>query len=135
MGWRVRAIDVLPDAISRARMLEARYPGIAGRVDWVIADLCKGLSDLGGLDLVTMFFFLDRGTLRAAAEALAPGGLIALETFTPLHRERFGKPLASDLTLGLGEAAALLPGLNIRHLDADWRPSGRHTVRASWRMP
>jgi SAM-dependent methyltransferase len=135
MGWRVRAIDVLPDAIERARALESQYPGIAGRIAWEVADLAQGLESPGRADLVTMFFFLNRGALRAAAAVLAPGGSVVLETFTPLHRERFGKPRTQDLVLSVEEAASLLPGLAIQHAEESWRPNGRHTLKMHWRSP
>lgn len=132
LGWRVRALDILPDALEKARLLEARYAGLEGRIEWEACDLSAGFKAPSPVDLAAMFFFLDRAALRTAAGVLSPGGTVVLETFSPLHRERFGKPHAADLVLSLDEAATLLPDLEMCHLDADWRPNGRHTVRAMW---
>lgn len=128
LGWEVAAIDRLADALERAEDLERRYRGEAG-IRWLVREMNGWPPDLEGpYDLVTMFYFLDRAGLEAAADRLGPGGRLVLETFTPTHREAFGKPRSGQLVLTAEEAPGLLRRLEIEHCEEGWH-GGRHTVR------
>jgi hypothetical protein len=81
-----------------------------------------------GFDLITMFFFLDRRLLTSLPDLLAPGGSIVVETFTTLHRDRFGKPASPDHLLELGELRTLVPQLRVRDYAEGWNQE-RHTAR------
>jgi SAM-dependent methyltransferase len=129
LGWRVIAIDLLPDAIEIAKTFASRYPEISNRIEWVVADVSRSLPEAQNPDLVTMFYFLDRQAIAAAIERLRPGGSVILETFTELHRDRFGKPRSESRVLRTGEAEALVSGLNVQQFSEAWRPNGRHTAR------
>lgn len=75
-GWKVTAVDISPVGLALGR----RVAG-ALRIDWVEADL-EDYLPAGPYDLVTCFRFLDRRRLGPiVASALAPGGLLAIETF------------------------------------------------------
>jgi SAM-dependent methyltransferase len=135
LGWRVLAIDLLPDSLERAALLASRYTDLAQRLEWRVVDLEREFPVVEDLDLVTMFYFLDRPALAEAKARLAPGGSIVLETFTEMHRERFGKPRTAGRVLGSGEAEALMNGLKVERVSEGWRPNGRHTSRVWARRP
>ncbi len=100
-GWRVTAVDRLPDALDLGRDLESRFPGDSA-IEWVCADLGKDAMPDGPFDLVTKFYFFRADLLGGLAERLALGGRALLETFSPQHRARHGKPsLDSVLDRGL----------------------------------
>jgi SAM-dependent methyltransferase len=136
-GWRVVAIDRLPEALEMGRQLAARYlgPDAASRIEWRMHDLEAERPDLGAApDLGTMFFFLDRRLLAWLAAEVAPGGSLLVQTFTELHRERHGRPRREHLVLKTGELPTLAPGMETvehreewigdRHLGSLWARNG-----------
>ena len=104
-GWRVTAVDLLPDALDRARTL-AELHGVTldGRTldldlplsKWLVLERGPG-GEARSYDLVTAFRFLP--DLAKAAACLAPGGTLLVETFTDGERERTGKPKDPRLVL------------------------------------
>ncbi|GAA3448079.1 class I SAM-dependent methyltransferase [Planomonospora venezuelensis] len=79
-GWRVTAVDISGVALDRAAR-HAAEAGVADRIDWQRHDL--GVSFPGGaFDLVSACFLHSHGDmpreriLRAAASAVAPGGVL-----------------------------------------------------------
>ncbi|WP_433023041.1 class I SAM-dependent methyltransferase [Kribbella sp. CA-294648] len=82
-GWRVTGVDVSSVALARAAQ-HAEEAGVADRVDWQQHDLGKSLPE-GTFDLVSAQFLhslaeLPReAILRAAAELVAPGGILLIE--------------------------------------------------------
>ena len=130
-GWKVTAVDILPDAIHRGQKLSATYaPYDKDRIEWQCADLEKQLaySD-GSFDLITLFRFLPREMLPELPRLLRPGGSILLETFTPAHRQKHGKPTNEARLLGPTEALTLFPTLRVKHQSYAWRENGTHTSR------
>ncbi len=79
-GWRVTAVDVSPAGLEQARRVaEAR--GV--EVEWQLADLDDCDLGLEKYELITVFRFLDRGTLPARlVAALRNGGTLVYETFS-----------------------------------------------------
>jgi SAM-dependent methyltransferase len=79
-GWRVTAVDVSATALERAGR-HAAAAGVADRVDWQRHDLAESFPD-GSFDLVSSHYlhspveFPRDRVLRAAAAAVAPGGLL-----------------------------------------------------------
>ncbi|HVT13014.1 MAG TPA: methyltransferase domain-containing protein [Fimbriimonadaceae bacterium] len=129
LGWEVTAIDHLPDALQRGQDLARRYlrSDLAERIRWVCQDLEK-VAVGGAFDLVSIFWFLDRGVLRSVPGLLHSGGSLVLETFSAIHRERYGKPRTESFVLRTGEPASLLPQLTTRLEEAGWH-GDRHSVR------
>ncbi|MGE0480815.1 MAG: class I SAM-dependent methyltransferase [Phycisphaerae bacterium] len=129
MGWRVTAVDVLPDALDRGRSLEQRYSRGAP-IEWRCADLERGAPPFAdrAFDLITAFRFLHRPLFARLAEHLRPAGSIVLETFTTEHRARHGKPARDAFVLAPGELLSLVPGLTVAHFSEAWRGSS-HTAR------
>ncbi len=113
-GWRVTAVDVLPDAIERGRDLERRYAPGAVPIQWRVADLERAFQPDGGpFDLVCCCRYFRRELVRAAAEWLRPGGSVLLECFTREHQQRFGRPAGAERVPLPGELPALLAPLEV----------------------
>lgn len=129
-GWRVLAIDVLPGALEKGKDLAHRYLGAAGatRIEWRLLDLETGAPDLPLADLLTMFWYLNRPLLHRASTLLCPGGSLVAETFTSVHRSRFGKPRTAAFVLDPGELSTLAEPLVTEFYEEDWH-EGRHSAR------
>lgn len=120
-GWTVTAVDLLPDALDRARALDERYGLVKRAVHWVQGDLERGESPVGGtFDLITGFRFLHRPVFGRLSRWLNPGGHVIYETFTTLHRERNARPSREAFLLKPGELPTLLPDLTIRRFAELW---------------
>lgn len=79
-GWRVTGVDFSDVAIAKARALAERR-GVEG--EWVVADLVGYRPEPGAFDLVLLLYLQVPETerspiVRAAAEAVAPGGTFLL---------------------------------------------------------
>ncbi len=79
-GWHVTAVDFSTVALARAAALAAVL-GVAGRIEWVPADLDVWTPAEGSFDLVTAHYlharWNDRPALfRRLAAAVAPGGTL-----------------------------------------------------------
>lgn len=131
-GWQVTGVDLLPDALERARSLERVHAAAAARVSWAQADLelqPPAWQPRTPSELICLFRFLHRPLFATIREWLAPGGSLLCETFTVLHRARHGKPQRSQFVLEPGELRGLLGGWELRHYSEDWRGTA-HTARA-----
>lgn len=89
-GFRVDAMDVLPDALDRCRDL-------ARRQDVTVETRCIDVQtaptiEADRYDMVCCFNFLHRPLMPLVARAVRPGGLVVYETFLREQRERFGRP-------------------------------------------
>jgi tellurite methyltransferase len=128
-GWQVTAVDVLPDALERARRLAAACAPAIEPIAWLEADLEHDPPSFAAVfELIFALRYLHRPLLRRLVEWLKPGGSLVYEAFTTLHRARHGRPLRDEHVLQPGELPALLAGLEIRHFSEAWR--GRaHTGR------
>lgn len=137
-GWRVTAVDHLPDALDRARSL-AELHGVAldlrqldiERDELPLSSPRQASRDddpgasgdergLGGetgegFDLVLAVRYLP--DLAKAATALAKGGTLLIETFTDRERARTGKPRDPALVLPAAGPPPLPKGLTL----ADYR--------------
>lgn len=132
-GWEVTALDRLEDALEKARELEIRTLGDP-TIAWTCADIeAPGYEPPGVADLICSFAYLHRPLLQAAPQRLAPGGHLVVETFTTIHRERFGKPRTARFVLEPGELLLLCADLELVHHSEAWREDGRHTARLSAR--
>jgi tellurite methyltransferase len=131
LGWQVTAIDHLEDAIDRGRDLARRYlpPDGAARITWLRWDLESAPLDLTDhYDLISMFWYLNRQLIAQGEDLLAPEGNLVVETFTSVHRERFGKPRTEAFVLQPGELRFLARHLAIGSYDESWH-ADRHSAR------
>lgn len=127
LGWRVVALDILPDALERGAELSERYLDDPAAIEWATADVRRTFPE-EAFDLVVMFAFLHRPLLARVTELLRPGGSLVLEQFTLEHRARHGRPASDDLAVDPNELATLAPGLTVVQADSQWRGE-RHTAR------
>ncbi len=75
-GWQVSGIDFSPVAIGKARALDTR-----GLVDWLVGDVTSYRAGPAELVLVCYLQLAApqrRAAVRAAADALAPGGVLLM---------------------------------------------------------
>ncbi len=137
LGWHVVGVDVLPDALDRARALAARCRAAIEPIEWVVANLVgdAGFAPPGPpYDLVVGFRFLHRPLLARLTDWLRPGGYLVWETFTTLHRQRHGRPARDADVLNSGELPELVGGLVVQAFGEDWQGEA-HTARLWARRP
>jgi SAM-dependent methyltransferase len=107
-GYAVEAIDILPDALERARDL-ARRSGV--HVETIQQDLeAAPVLPAARYDLVSVFRFLHRPLLPAIRRALVPGGFAVYETFHRSDAEDGRRVLKPSHLLEDGELAAAFEG-------------------------
>ena len=110
-GYAVEAIDVLPDALERARDL-ARRSGV--HVETIQQDLeASPVLPAARYDLVSVLRFLHRPLLPAIRQALVPGGFVVYETFHRRDAEGGHRALKPSHLLEDGELAAALEGFEL----------------------
>ncbi|MCX5654781.1 MAG: methyltransferase domain-containing protein [Planctomycetota bacterium] len=110
-GYEVEAIDVLPDALERARDL-ARRSGVA--VKTIEQDLkASPVLPAERYDLVAVIRFLHRPLLAAIREAIVPGGFVVYEAFHRRDAEDERRALKPSHTLEDGELAAAFEGFEL----------------------
>ena len=108
-GMHVTAVDILPDALEQARDLAARHGAD-------IRTLERDLEKPGALadphaDLVVVVRYLERSLFAPIAACLAPGGILAYETFSEPQAE--GRCRDPRFVLRPGELATAFPGLQV----------------------
>jgi SAM-dependent methyltransferase len=108
-GYRVTGVDILADALDKARDLAltctrvAMGPPPLTAPRWITANLEEGRPFREAcFDLVICFRFLHRPLLSALARMLRPGGALIYETFTEAQAA-FGKPRRPEYLLAPGE--------------------------------
>ena len=94
-GWRVTGVDFSQVGLRKARLLAERR-GV--EVAWVCADLVGYRPDRGAYELVIVFYLQvpaheRRAVVRAAADAVAPGGTLLVVAHDSSNIERgYGGP-------------------------------------------
>jgi SAM-dependent methyltransferase len=88
-GWQVTAVDFSAAALGHARaMAEAAGADIAGRIDWIEADLASWTPPAGHFDLVVSLYVHVAGSVqemvRRMAAGVAPGGTLLLVGHRPI---------------------------------------------------
>lgn len=113
-GHRVEAVDGSAVGLAKAERL-ARAQGVA--ITTTVADLADYRPDAGAYDAVLLIFLHLPPALRAAVHAragsaLAPGGLLVLEAFTPRQLAfKSGGPRDGAMLYDEALARADFPGL------------------------
>jgi tellurite methyltransferase len=105
LGFTVDALDISDVAIAALQGID----GVQARA----ADLeCEPLP-AGAYDVVLMINYLQRDLFAAAANALAPGGVLLAETVTRAHVEQLGRVFDPRFLLEPGELRDAFPGLRV----------------------
>jgi SAM-dependent methyltransferase len=117
-GWQVTAVDFSAAALAQGRSTaEAAGPDVAGRIDWVEADLGTWTPEPGRFDLVVSLYVHIAGSveemIRRMAAAVAPGGTLLLVGHGPID------PATGNLTPAAGQVQvsldAVTPVLDTDH--------------------
>ncbi|MFN8124696.1 MAG: class I SAM-dependent methyltransferase [Thermoleophilia bacterium] len=113
-GWTVTAVDFAATALAYARdAAAAAGPEIAGRVDWLQADLSAWEPPAGAFDLVVCLYVHITGPVggmvRRMASAVAPGGTLLMAGHRPVDPDT-GEATASagQVHVSVDEALAVL---------------------------
>ncbi|MBL8877630.1 MAG: methyltransferase domain-containing protein [Phycisphaerales bacterium] len=124
-GWRVVAIDHLPDAIHRGLGL-AHHSGIApGAIQWNCADARSTIrKQIAEFDLVVFVRFFDRAVVEQATQITRPGGSIVIEAFEDSSATGPRCPATSE-----AELRRLFNGLEFRQVEAGTDERGRRLLR------
>ena len=101
-GWQVTAVDFSAAALAHARSTaEAAGADVAGRVDWVEADLATWTPQPGHFDLVVSLYIHVAGSVqqmvRRMGAGVAPGGTLLLVGHRPID------PATGAATLAAGQ--------------------------------
>ena len=121
-GLTVTLAEVSDVAAARAAALAAAQ-GV--HLSHTLLDLESEPFPAGPWDLIVCAYFLYRPLFQAAAQALGPGGVLAVVHPTLRNLERNPKPGAAFL-LAEGELPGLAAGLEVLRFDEGWRPGGQH---------
>lgn len=113
-GWTVTAVDFSAAGVHRARR-HAEDAGVAGRIDWVVADVASWRPDTG-FDLVAMHFLhtpdigVRDAAIRTAWASTGPGGTCLVVSHHPENATRgtAGGPPDPAVLYGVDEALAAL---------------------------
>jgi SAM-dependent methyltransferase len=132
-GRRVTAVDVSEVAL-RLLADEATRRGLGHLITLVHADLSAWSPEPRSHALVVCTGFWDRAVFAAAAEAVAPGGVLAWQAYTA---EALGSHpgLAPEWCLAPGEPASLLPPALTLLDQRDVPPSPRRQMLARRVIP
>ncbi|MCO1656427.1 class I SAM-dependent methyltransferase [Pseudonocardia humida] len=113
-GWGVTAVDFSATALDRARSTAGTLgPDIAGRIDWLEADLAGWTPPPGRYDLVVCLYVhmagTVAGTVRRLAAGVAPGGTLFLVGHRPVDPATgAATPAAGQVQVSVDEAIAAL---------------------------
>jgi 2-polyprenyl-3-methyl-5-hydroxy-6-metoxy-1,4-benzoquinol methylase len=110
LGFEVDAVDVSDVAIDALRAAAAAS-GLT--IHATERDLeAAGLPD-GPYDVIVQINYLQRDLFGALAGALAPGGVLVVETFTRADLEELGNGVEARYLLAPGELPAAFPQLEV----------------------
>jgi SAM-dependent methyltransferase len=127
-GFRVTAIDILPDAVAQGRLLAMRH-GVG--VAFICADLAQEPEAWKGpWGVINVQRFLDRGSLPLIRERLRESGYVLYDTFLDAQADEGRKPRNRAFLLKRGELRETAGrGLRVleyregRDDDGDWTAS------------
>ncbi|MGE3182110.1 MAG: methyltransferase domain-containing protein [Phycisphaerae bacterium] len=127
-GWNVIGVDVLPDALERAGLMESRYRRYDAPIRWVKSDIRKWKDeipeDITGptrdFDLIFAVRFVSREAFGIAKSHLKNNGRMVVEAFTPTHRARHGKPKSDEDVITAEQLGAIAKSLEISVCRETW---------------
>jgi len=111
-GYRVTAVDYARPALAALRAAAAERGLAVDAIHPLVADVERWPIPPARFDLVMVVDFLWRPLFPALRAALAPGGVLVIETFLA-GQEKHGHPANPDFLLRPGELAALCRGWEV----------------------
>lgn len=144
-GWQVTAVDFSAAALGNARSTaEAAGADVAGRVDWVEADLAAWTPQPGHFDLVVSLYVHVAGSVqemvRRMGTGVAPGGTLLLVGHRPIDPATGAvTPAAGQQQVSVQATVAALDPHQWRVVVAEDRPraaagTGVDAVIRAWRL-
>jgi SAM-dependent methyltransferase len=127
-GWHVTAVDFSAAALAHARLTaEAAGADVAGRVDWVEADLGTWTPPPGQYDLVASLYVHVAGAVgemvRRMGAGVAPGGTLFLVGHRPVDPATgAATPAAGQVQVSVDAAVAALDPRQWELVVAEERP-------------
>jgi SAM-dependent methyltransferase len=127
-GWHVTAVDFSAAALAHAQLMaEAAGTDVAGRVDWVEADLETWTPQAGHYDLVACLYVHVAGTVeemvRRMGAGVAPGGTLFLVGYRPIDPATgAATPAAGQVQVSVEAAVAALDPRRWEFVVAEDRP-------------
>ena len=85
------------------------------RIDWQEVDLAAEWPSVPPFDAILIFNYLARERMPQVRTALAPGGMLIMETFLTTQRDLGWGPTADEHLLTRGELAQLVAPLEVLH--------------------
>jgi SAM-dependent methyltransferase len=145
-GWRVTAVDFSAAALAQGRSTaEAAGPDVAGRIDWVEADLGTWEPQVQRYDLVVSLYIHVAGSVeemvRRMAAAVAPGGTLFMAGHRPVDpASEAATPAAGQVQVSVDAATAALDPADWELVVAEEQPraaagSGVDAVIHARRLP
>lgn len=112
LGFAVEAVDVSDVAVAALHAAAAQR-GLT--VEPRRMDLETEPLPIARYDAVVQLNYLQRDLFGALARALAPGGILVVETVTRAHVEELGNRFDPRFVLNDNELLRAFPGLHVRH--------------------
>jgi tellurite methyltransferase len=112
LGYMVDAVDVSDVAIGALRA-ETQARGLAMTIAPRAVDLEREPLPDGPYDVIVMLNFLQRDLFGPLQQALAPGGLLVLETLARCHVDELGHSFNPAYLLASGELESAFADLEI----------------------
>lgn len=145
-GWQVTAVDFSAAALAHARSIaESAGAEIAGRVEWVEADLATWTPQSGQYDLVISLYVHTVGSvqelIRRIGAGVAPGGSLLMVGHLPVDPATgAATPAAGQVQVSVESAVAALESDHWELVVAENRPravagSGVDAVIRARRLP
>jgi 2-polyprenyl-3-methyl-5-hydroxy-6-metoxy-1,4-benzoquinol methylase len=137
-GWQVTAVDFAATALAQARSTaEEIGADVAGRIEWVEADLAGWEPVPGGYDLVLCLYVHVEGSVeemvRRMASGVAPGGTLLLVGHRPVDPNT-GAPTAAagqtQVSVEAARAALDPPEWDLRLAEERPRSAADAVIRA-----
>lgn len=107
LGAEVTALDRDPECLAQAQAAAERA-GVAARITFREVDLGGPWPALGEFECVCVFNYLDRTRVADLKRAVAPGGILMMETFLVGQRALGWGPTSDEHLLQPGELAAMV---------------------------
>jgi SAM-dependent methyltransferase len=127
-GWRVTAVDFAATALAHAQSTaEALGADVAGRIDWIEADLGTWTPERDNFDLVVCLYVHVAGSVeemvQRVATGVAPGGTLFMVGHRPIDPATGAPtPAAGQVQVSVEEASAALDPDRWQLLVAEDRP-------------
>lgn len=111
-GWDVTLLDISEGGLAQAKR-HAEERGL--RITTEQQDLTESHLPISALDLVLVFFYLERPLFSQIAAALRPGGILLYKTYTCEQRNLSGGPTHPMHLLEKNELLRAFAALRILH--------------------